>query len=439
MINKIKAAANKYNMFDSVDTVTVALSGGADSVALLHALLQLKDEFGFTVNAAHLNHCIRGDEADRDEAFVKDLCEKLGIELFCQRTNVPLYAETWNMGIELAARHIRYEFLTRVAKGVVATAHTASDNIETLLFNISRGAGLEGICGIPAKRDRIVRPIIFATREDVEKYCEDNKLRFCTDSTNADVAYSRNRIRLKVVPELLKVNDGAVLNALRLCNNLSDDADFIDGCVDVGYQMAYSNGGLMVDFLQNKHISIKRRMIARLCKETAHISPEEVHIKAICEMLDLGKSRVSFKGDYEATVRKGILRLEAKPLSFTEDEVCVKDFPFAYNNVILEKKNIENKENLNNLLLKRTIDCDKICGELVLRHRKTGDSIKIYRRNGTKTVKKLFNEAGMSAEDRINAYLLCDEKGVVWVQNFGISERVAVDENTKCVIIVNNF
>lgn len=438
MINKIREAAFKYNMFDSVSTVTVALSGGADSVSLLHALLSIKDEFGFKVNAAHLNHLIRGDEANSDEQFVKELCKSLGVELFCERACVPEIAEENGESLELAARKVRYEFLTRVAEGVVATAHTASDNIETLLFNVSRGSGLKGLCGIPAKRDNIIRPLILATREEVLQYCAENKLSFCTDSTNRDVNYARNRIRHNVVPELVKVNEGAVQNALRLCNNLSKDADFIDSFAESVYKSAFSDSGLSVEALKLQHVAIKNRIIARLCEEKSGLKPEEVHIKAICDMLELGKSRVSFKGDFEATVRKGVLRIEKIPADNQSFEISVDTFPFNFKNISIVKEDFEKKEKLNSLLLKNTFDCDKICGELVLRSRKPGDEIKLLGRNVTKTLKKLFNEADMSAEEKAEILLLCDAEEIVWVQNFGISERVSVDENTKCVIIMDN-
>ena len=440
MINKIREAAAKYNMFDSVGTVTVALSGGADSVSLLHALLCIKDEFGFKVNAAHLNHLIRGDEADSDEQFVKDLCKELNVELFCERACVPKIAEESGESLELAARKVRYEFLTRVAEGVVATAHTASDNIETLLFNVSRGTGLKGLCGIPAKRDNIIRPLVLATREDVIQYCAENNLSFCTDSTNSDVNFARNRIRHNVVPELIKVNEGAVQNALRLCNNLSKDADFIDGFAESAYKSAFADGGLLLETLKLQHIAIKVRMIARLCENISGLKPEEVHIKTICDMLEFGKNRASFKGDFEATVRKGILRIEKIPTDSQDFEITVDAFPFEFENVSITKNVFEKKEKLNSLLLKNTLDCDKICGELVLRNRKPGDEIKLNGRNVTKTLKKLFNEADMSAQEKAKALVLCDEKGVIWVQNFGVSQRVSVDESTKCVIIVgNNF
>ena len=161
MLKKVLAAIEDYDMLAQAGSVTVAISGGADSVALLHCLLELKNELSLEVCAAHLNHMLRGDESLRDEKFVKDLCQKLNVKLFLERIDVAKEAKVSGESIELAARRVRYDFLSRVSKGVIATAHTASDSFETMLFNLSRGTDIIGLCGIPPKRDTLIRPLIY--------------------------------------------------------------------------------------------------------------------------------------------------------------------------------------------------------------------------------------------------------------------------------------
>ena len=195
MEEKVLRAIEKFGMLDGVNDVTVALSGGADSMCLLHSLLVIKDTYSLNITAAHLNHMIRGKEALRDEEFVIEQCKKIGVQLFVERVDVPLFARENKISIELAARKVRYEFFERVAKGAVATAHTASDNIETVILNMTRGASLKGLCGIPPKRDRFIRPLICCTRSDVEAYCAKNNIQFVTDSTNLTDEYTRNNIR----------------------------------------------------------------------------------------------------------------------------------------------------------------------------------------------------------------------------------------------------
>ena len=226
MENHILEAIERFSLIEEKGVnVTVALSGGADSMSLLYALLNLREKLGITVNAAHLNHMIRGEEAERDTCFVKEQCEKLGVKLYCEYADIPAIAEREGISLELAARNTRYEFLKRVSSGLVATAHTASDNLETLLYNLARGSGLDGLCGIPPKRGIFIRPLITCTRDTVENYCSENNIPFVTDSTNLADDYTRNKLRHKVVPVLKEINPAVEMNALRTSSILRQDAE----------------------------------------------------------------------------------------------------------------------------------------------------------------------------------------------------------------------
>ena len=197
----------RYNMPLFGRTIAVGVSGGADSMALLHVLLELKDEFAMNIIACHVNHGIRGETADRDEKFVVEACKRLGVDVRILRADVPGTAKKMHLGVEECGRRIRYDFFNSVAGDVIiATAHTLSDRSETLLLNIARGASVKGLCSIPAVRGNIVRPLIDCTRADIEKYCSDNSIEFVTDETNFEDIYSRNRIRLNVIPELKKLS-----------------------------------------------------------------------------------------------------------------------------------------------------------------------------------------------------------------------------------------
>ena len=200
MLKKVLAAIEDYGMLGKGSTVTVALSGGADSVALLYCLLELKEQFSLNIRAAHLNHNLRGDESLRDANFVADLCKKLNVDLSLKSADVSSVAKETGESIELAARRVRYDFLNEVSGGIIATAHTASDSFETMLFNLSRGTAIKGLSGIPPKRDNLIRPLIYCTRADVEEYCKQNNISFVTDSSNLSDDYTRNKIRHNVVP-----------------------------------------------------------------------------------------------------------------------------------------------------------------------------------------------------------------------------------------------
>lgn len=204
MTELVKKTIKKYSMINKGERIIVALSGGKDSMALLDILKKLENELEISVSCAHFNHCIRGEESDRDEAFVRKYCEKNNIELFCRRGDVLKFAKEKHLGTELAARELRYEFLSSLGCDKIATAHTAGDNAETMLFNLARGTSLKGMCGIPPVRDKFIRPIICLKSTETEEYCKRNSIPFVTDSTNSSDEYTRNFIRHNIIPELKK-------------------------------------------------------------------------------------------------------------------------------------------------------------------------------------------------------------------------------------------
>ncbi|MDE5649348.1 MAG: tRNA lysidine(34) synthetase TilS, partial [Oscillospiraceae bacterium] len=210
MIDKIINTIEIYSMIKKGDRITAALSGGADSVCLLLVLKELSESYNITVDAIHINHCIRGEESDRDEEFCRSLCTKLHIPITVIRTDVPSAAAGSKKSLEETARDIRYETFKKHAgkNGKIATAHTLSDNAETVILNLARGTGLKGLCGIPPVRDNIIRPLIEITRQQVEDCLKEQNQGFVTDSTNLSNDYTRNRIRHNIIPELLKINGG---------------------------------------------------------------------------------------------------------------------------------------------------------------------------------------------------------------------------------------
>ena len=207
MLCQILDTAKKYSMTETGDEVIAALSGGADSVCLLLALNELKETLGIKLSAIHVNHCLRGNESDRDEQFCRDLCGRLRIPLICGRFNVKEEAENRKISTELAARDIRYRFFQENSSGKkIATAHTANDNAETVIFNLARGTGTKGIAGIPPVRGNIIRPLINVTRSQIENYLKEKNQEYVTDSTNLTDDYTRNIIRHIVIPVIEQIN-----------------------------------------------------------------------------------------------------------------------------------------------------------------------------------------------------------------------------------------
>ena len=205
MDSKMKEAIAKYNMLQYGDTVIAGVSGGADSMCLLHFLCVLRQEYGLNVIAAHVNHHLRAEESDRDESFVRTWCSTHGVPLSVFQADIYGMAKERGESIELCARQVRYMFFDSLAKqhdGKIATAHTLSDSIETMLFHLARGTGIKGMCGIPPVRGNIIRPLILLTGKQTRDYCKTHGVAYVVDSSNQEDTYTRNRLRHYVVPVL---------------------------------------------------------------------------------------------------------------------------------------------------------------------------------------------------------------------------------------------
>lgn len=426
MINKVLKAIDDFDLLKDSKHITVALSGGADSMALLTALNELKAVLGFTLDAAHFNHQIRGCEADRDQNFVAEYCKGLGIELFIGSCDIPKVAKESGLSLELAAREERYRFLKNVGCGVIATAHTLSDNLETVLFNLTRGTALKGLCGIPAKREAFIRPLIYCTREDVEEYCSKNNIPYVTDSTNLCNDYTRNKIRHNVVPVLKEINPAAEEALLRTVTSLSEDCDLLENLANTELKARTKDETyLSVADFSSLHKAIAKRIIAKFSLRCLSQSPDYLHINQIYEICING-GRTSISGNKSAVVSNGYL-------SFSDNGEIVPQYSYELKT---QEKNIEYFKNVHGLLLNNLLDCDKIVGKLVFRTRLPGDRVYLNKANGTKTLKKLYTEYSVPLSERSVWPVISDNKGVVWINGVGVAKRCAVTHDTKRVLSI---
>lgn len=426
MEEKVLSAVKRFSLLSGGERVTVALSGGADSVSLLFALLRLQKKLDITVSAAHFNHMIRGAEAERDEAFARNLCEKLGVPFTVGRGDVPQYAAENRISEETAAREMRYAFLEKT-DGLVATAHTASDNFETVLFNLTRGAALGGLCGIPPKRGKFIRPLLFCTREDVEKYCRENHLDFITDSTNLSNDYTRNKIRHNVIPVLKEINPSAETAVMRTVLSLTEANDFITGVADSFLSENVRADGLCVTSLP--HPAAAKAAIRRFTEIQAGFQPDNAHTDALYYTAVNG-GRTSLPGNFEGICKNGILKIEKA------DGGKGKKYLFRVKTERRINDLFTKNEKVNNLLLKNSLACDKIIGKSVLRTRQPGDSIRLAGRGCTKTLKKLFCELGIPQDMRAYIPVIADDKGVIWIYGVGVADRCAVTKKTKEITVI---
>ncbi len=266
-LNRVLRTIKEHSLIKSGSKVLVALSGGADSVALTHILHSISKELGITLYCAHLNHGIRGEEALRDEKFAAEFSKSLGIECFIKRVDIPKISN--GISEELIGRNERYKFFDELCKSnnisYVATAHNKNDNAETMLMNFMRGATLGGLSGIPYKRGNIIRPILDISREEIEEYCKKNSLGYVTDSTNLEEDYTRNKIRLSLIPKIQKeFNPSFVSTITSNAQYISDDNDYIEEVVQNEYNNNVKNGKVSIKYITSLHNSIQRRIIYKM-------------------------------------------------------------------------------------------------------------------------------------------------------------------------------
>ncbi len=416
------------------DTIIVALSGGADSVTLLDVLLSLKGELpNLRISAAHVNHKLRGEESERDEAFVTNLCKERNIELFIHREDVAALAKSQGQSVELCGRTVRYGFFRRLSAehgAKVATAHTLSDSEETMLYNISRGASLHGLCSIPYKRGEVIRPLLDVSREQVEEYCKVRNLSFVQDSTNfCEDVCKRNKIRLSVLPPLKSVNEGFHGNFRRLRADLLNVDDYMMQTADAALSECACGFGYRAEELLTLHRAVLDYALVRIIAR-AGAKAENRHLALCRELLKKGGA-VMLPGGATAACSQGIFRVFSLGVNAEQFELPLEgeiNFFFSGNEYLVQR--LSNEEIVNKKLASFSIACDKIDGA-VIRTRREGDTFTLQRRGITKPLRKLQNELKIPAELRNTALVAAQGSTVLWAEYIGVSAQGAVSADTK--------
>lgn len=446
MIEKVKDTIDRYDMIVPGAKVIVALSGGSDSVCLLHCLYSLKEKYGISIEAAHVNHCLRGGDADSDEEFVRDLCARLEIPLSVLRADVSGYACEQGMTVEEAGRKIRYDYFREVAGGgLIATAHNLNDRLETFLFNFSRGSALKGLCSIPPVRDGIIRPLIECTKDEINAYCESNSLGYVTDKTNQCVDYSRNRIRHNVIPELKIINNSLEKSALRCIDSLNEDEKYLSSLADELIRSAAVEGGYSIDRLASSALPVRKRALARILKKVTGGDIDALSVKETDFIIsrykrDNSGKTVQLSGGMFARTRAGLLEFIRASVKSVPDETFLKEGITLFSDYMIAVS-VTDINDYNSQFVSKDFsgffgDCDKILGELKVRGRKSGDCIRFSSRGITKPLRKIQNENKIPPEVRETLPVISDDNGVLCAYRCGIDSRFIVTDKTKRVIII---
>ena len=401
MLNELLCQLRRYDMLQPGDTVVCAVSGGADSMALLWAMYLLKDKLQIQLEAAHFNHGLRGEESDRDEQFVREFCDRYDISLHVGSGKV----QPGKKGLEAAAREARYAYFDTLP-GKLATAHTADDNAETVLLHLVRGTGLKGLGGIAPVMERRIRPMLTVTRQQVLAFLQEYHISYVTDSSNETDRFLRNRLRHHVMPVLKQENP-------KLAENLSDMAMRLR--LDEDALCAQAAGSLPeIGELKAMHPAVRGRMLEKFLKENGVREPEADHI-ALAERL-VFSANPSAKADLPGGVT----------ISRCYDRLVVLENSLPQETVMLPE---EGTLELPGLGLGVTVSTAAeiintesvftVCpeGQMVLRFRQSGDALRLA--GGTKTLKKLMIDRKIPAALRQKMPVIADDGGILAVYQIG--------------------
>ena len=426
-------------MISNGDKVLVGLSGGADSVMLLLFLLEYsaREDKSFPILCVHVNHGIRGDEAMRDEAFSKDLVSASSALFESVRINVPNMAAEWKNGLEEAARKVRYSVFDDIIRSrndisCIAVAHNATDNVETVLLNMLRGTGLNGLCGIKPTRDNIVRPLIGISKKEIVELLDSFEIPYVTDSTNLSSEYNRNYIRNDILPLLERISSNTEATVFRMTENLLEDLNYLDKAADEFIKNYAVSARIKASDLAQLPQSIFVRVMSKLIHGKTGLYPEEKHIMAIKKLIDKENFSFSLPGQYDFCMERGKCRFIEKNKA---NPLRSMIFPLKPGENIIDGTNLvvyighidETSLKVYNFSIKASVSSDIIDNGIHLRVKRDGDA---YKYSGiTHKLKKVFNDRNIPSFEREYIPIISDNNGILWVPGLSVRDGVSVGDN----------
>ena len=453
MIYKVKKYIEKNNMINQGDRIVLGVSGGADSVCLLEILSELKQEYNMELYVVHVHHGIRGSEADADERYVSSLCESMGVWYRRYEYDIPGMAQKRGMSEEEMGRDMRYKtfnmVLDEVGASKIAVAHNADDCVETILHNMCRGTGIKGMCGIPPVRGNIIRPVMCLGRNEIEKYLNDRKIEYRTDSTNLKTDYTRNKIRLELIPYMKRnINPVSGEHILRLSEQLSQIEEYMEQQTEDAFERAAhkTDGGISIDIneFMKCHVTLQSGIVRLAIKSVAgklkDITSENVEDVMMLMSRGTGKS---VNLPYNIICTNVYDRCEIRKDNgnningIKEKEKVIVNVPGEY---ILKSGDkfilsLENSLNFKEKMYTKWFDYDKIKNALQIRFRENGDFLEVAK-GGHKKLKSYFIDEKVPREQRDSIPLLADGQHILWVTGYRISEAYKITEDTRNVLKV---
>lgn len=453
LIEKVIHIIKQNDMFEFNDKVVVGVSGGPDSICLLHILNELKESLGIELVVAHINHCLRGEEADKDEEYVREFCKKLKIQCFVKRENVYKISKDKGISCEMAGREVRYNFFSEIMNKVgankVAVAHNANDQAETILMRMIRGTGLEGLVGIKPVRDNIfVRPIIDITRDEIEDYCEDNKLYPRIDKTNLENIYTRNKIRLELIPYIKQNFNSDIIETLnRFSGTVKVDNEYLNKVSLKKYNehcIVKDNKVILKKEVFKEDEAILTRIIRKALRK-AKGSLYNFDKNHIYDIIDIQK-----KSTGKVLMLPGNIRTLNSYVDIyiyeQSDEQFIRNREYKLNvnkvnsleeigmTITLEILNNSEDVNFDKSPLIKYFNYDRINKDIKLRYRKNGDKFIPMGMKGSKKIKDLFMDLKIPKEKRDAIPLIIFDEDISWIVGYRISDKFKINKDTKKIL-----
>lgn len=460
---KVLETIQENHLINQGEGVVVGVSGGPDSVCLLHVLHTLSKMLDINLFTIHVNHMLRAGEAKEDELYTSNLCQELGIPFSVVHIDVALMSRELKMSLEEAGREARYRefscYAQTIGAGKIAVAHNRNDQAETVMMHIIRGSGSAGLVGMQYNRGNIIRPLLNIYREDIEKYCKEAGLFPRTDSSNLADEFTRNRIRLGLFPYINQNFDANIVDSLcRLSSHVSEDNRFLDHLARESYDACIQSEesekvALKIDALRSLDTAIRSRVLRMAICLAAGSSNGigNVHYQMLSEQIIKGKtgSRTELPGGIRADISYGMLELSSVKHPNEKQKNEIISFPTELKvpgiTVLSElgmeiETSFEEIENIDKCVLLgynpwvHYFDYEALKKGIHIRNRGNGDVFSPFRSNGTKKLKEFFIDSKIPREKRDGIPLICMDNEVVWVMGYKISDKFKVTENTKIVL-----
>lgn len=440
LLSAVRKTIEENSLIKRGDTVLCAVSGGADSICLLHVLQSLKSEYNLSLFVANVNHLLRGDESDRDSNFVKSVCKAADVKCFYREYDVAGIARLNKIGEEECGRMLRYEFFQELAEKLggakIATAHNLNDNAETVLFRLIRGSSAQGLGGIKYKRDNIIRPLLDVSRAEIENYLKRNGITWCEDSSNKSDVYARNKIRLSVLPRMNEVSHNVERRIVSAAKLIAEDDAFLSQLADNALQVCFSEERLNVGQLLSQPVPIQRRIASYILK---HWNTQEItngKIEAFLKFLEKESGKcfdINSESFAEKTYEFIRLRKRSKDEGFsafleTGKEISDKNWSLY---MYLSEKPV--KMNSNCIAV---FDAGKIKLPLTVRYRKDGDRMSLKGMRGTKKLSDIFSDEKIDRLMRDSVPVVEMDGEILYIGGIRRSAHFDIDENTESYLVI---